>query len=462
MSSSAPYEAVATDTIVALSTPPGRGAIAVVRLSGPRALPLFLHTWSAGSDLIPQHRRILLGHIYDNGRSVDQVQATVYHAPHSYTGEDVVEIFCHGGRATTEGIVALYLRLGARAAEPGEYTLRAFLNGKMDLAQAEAVRDLIDAQTSFQAQIASEQLSGRLSQQLRPMKERLIEAVCLLETLLEFVEDDVQTPERADTISSLELTAEQLRSFAGTFQFGRLLHDGATVAIVGRPNVGKSSLFNALLREDRAIVTAIAGTTRDTVSENVQVEGIPVRLLDTAGLRPTDDPIERIGLQRARDALRDSDAVIAVVDGSLPLGADDEQLQATLQGRRWLCVIHKCDLPAARWKVDEWLPPGVPRCLVSSLTGQGLDRLRELIGALLVENRCECEDVLITSLRQKDAIEEAAGWIEQGIASLRSRRSEEFAAYELRKGLDALGRVTGETSVDDLLGKIFSTFCIGK
>ncbi len=451
-----------SDTIAALSTPAGKGALAVLRISGPSSRSLLERHFSSQGP--PRPRRPTLGYITDaRGSRIDRVLVTWFPAPASFTGEDVAEISCHGSPLVVAQILDQLLGSGARLAKPGEFTLRAFLNGKMDLVQAEAVRDLIDSQTEYQARLARRQLEGELSHALEPLKRQLIQVCSQLETTLEFVEDEVEPQGAAELCGRIRGVSRELEALAGSFEVGRLVRDGLEVTICGPVNAGKSSLFNALVEQDRAIVTAVPGTTRDAVTETINLGGVPVRLADTAGMRASADPVEVLGVERSRRLVADADLVLFVVDASIPFGLPGRTAWGEVEETRPLLVLNKKDLKrqaripravttAARWQVE-----------VSALTGEGLKELRGVLGdALAPEGGWRPEGLLITNARHRDCLRRCLRRLEQATAGLEGALSEEFPAYDLRKALDALGEITGETSVEDILQEIFSSFCIGK
>ena len=446
-------------TIVALSTPRGRGALAVIRLSGPDAIAI-AKTLGAFDDIEPRQARLITLKRPSDLEILDQVLLTCFPAPHSLTGENVVEISCHGSPAVVRNIVDATLGLGAVLAGPGEFTLRALSNGKINLAQAEAIRDLIAAQTDAAVTQASRQLNGELSNALGPFKEKLIEVIVLLESALEFVEEDIPAP-RANEIDQLLATVSAgVEKLSESYSAGRLLQEGIRVAITGRPNVGKSSLFNSLVQRERAIVTDIPGTTRDTLSEAIDLEGIPVILTDTAGLRETTDGIETLGIERTRRAMGDSDLVLVVLDGSTDLGPSDQELIAQTASARRLVVLNKSDLPtfnAAPCCTDE-----LETINVSARTGEGLASLRAAILASLNSNGMEDGSLLITNARHYDLLCSTQREIEVARAALRDRHSEELILVPLHNALRFLGQITGETTTEDILSEIFATFCIGK
>ena len=446
-------------TIVALSTPRGRGALAVIRLSGPDAMAIAQRMGLPE----PEDRRATLTTLTrprDNEK-LDQVLLTCFHAPHSLTGENVVEISCHGSPAVVRSIIDTTLELGAVLAGPGEFTLRALSNGKINLAQAEAIRDLIAAQTDAAVKQASRQLNGELSNALAPLKEKLVEVIVVLESALEFVEDDLPALRAQEIENELLAVSAGIEKLARTYAAGRLLQEGFKVAITGCPNVGKSSLFNSLIERERAIVTDIPGTTRDTLSEAFDLEGIPVILTDTAGVRETTDGIETLGIERTRRVMGDSDLVLVVLDGSTELGPSDNGLLAQTDHNRRLVIRNKSDLPefnlASRSCLGELQPINV-----SALTGEGLETLRAAILASLNNNSIEDGGLLITNARHHDLLCNAQRELEEARTALQVRHSEEVVLAPLHNALRFMGQITGETTTEDILSEIFATFCIGK
>lgn len=446
-------------TIVALSTPRGRGALAVVRLSGSEAIKIANEMGGLG-DVEPRRARLTKLRRRDEREVLDEVLLTCFPAPHSLTGEDVVEISCHGSPAVVRQIIDRTLDLGAVLAGPGEFTLRALSNGKINLAQAEAIRDLIAAQTDAAVKQAARQLNGELSQALGPFKERLVEVIVLLESALEFVEEDLPAPRLKDLEEMLESVSKGVEKLSDTYGAGRLLQDGAKVTITGKPNVGKSSLFNRLIEHERAIVTDIPGTTRDTLSEAIDLGGIPVILTDTAGLREATDGIESLGIERTHRALGEADLVLVVLDGADELGPSDRDLLShTAQSRR-LVVMNKSDLSLFGAATG---CAGVPQAInVSARTGAGLSNLRAAIMEILNSSGVEDGGLLITNARHHDLLCQTKRELESARDSLRNRYSEEIVLVPLHNALKFLGQITGETTTEDILSEIFATFCIGK
>ena len=403
----------------------------------------------------------MLGKIFEpkTGDVIDQAVATYFQAPRSFTREDLVEISCHGSPVILKEVLGLALEAGARLASPGEFTLRAFLRGRIDLVQAEAIRDLIEAQTLFQVKVAQEQATGSISRRVKPAKEELVQLIALLEAGIDFAEDDVSVLPKSEVGSRISRLRVGLVPLQASFALGKIVSSGLSIALAGRPNVGKSSVFNALLQEERSIVTEIPGTTRDLVSETAQIQGIPVRLMDTAGIRQANDRVEQLGIDRSVEALADADQVLFIVDGSEPWTPLDEQVLFRLQGRPHVVVINKIDL---NQKLDNQnLSSGAKSvCRVSAKTGQGIDELRH---ALFKEYGLhEGHAGLLTNVRHERLIQSALGALEKSQISLTIGMPHEVVLLDLYAALQALNALTGETTVEDILGNIFSTFCIGK
>jgi tRNA modification GTPase len=441
------------DTIVAISTPPGRAGLGIVRLSGAQARSI------AAQFLTPAEWRPWQAHLAQLldalGHPIDQVVVTYFAAPRSYTAEDLLEIACHGSPVVLRHAVQRALDCGARLAEPGEFTLRAFLNGRIDLPQAEAVRDLIDATTLYQARIAAQQVDGSVSRRLAPLKEPLVELIALLEAGIDFAEDDVSVAPEEEILRRLGPILQGTRQLACSFQYGGLVRQGLTLAIVGRPNVGKSSLFNRLLEQDRAIVTEIPGTTRDLVSETASIGGIPVKLCDTAGIRETRERVESLGIERSYQAMADADLTLVVVDLAQPFTGEDERLIARAGGRA-IVVGNKNDL--ARWAGQ---PPAL--VCVSALTGEGIAGLRDaILEAVAPKGVFEQETGFITSLRHEQLLRESVAYLEKASDAVRSSTPHEMLLLDLYGALRPIDAITGATTADDILNRIFSTFCIGK
>ena len=513
-----PAPATVTDTIAAISTPPGRGGIGIVRLSGPQAASIAVQLVRLRHPLEHAHARLadVLDASDDDPARIDEALVTFFAAPNSYTAEDLVEIAAHGSPMVLELLLRRALALGARLAEPGEFTQRAFLSGHLDLTQAEAVRDLIDAQTLTQARQAASQMGGALSHRVAPVKQALVELVALLEAGIDFAEDDLDvTPQQEIARRIAELTPP-LAALEASFARGRIVHDGLTLAIVGRPNAGKSSLFNRLVERDRAIVTATPGTTRDLVTERISIGGIPIELVDTAGLREAPpssldgslngplngslDEVEQLGIHRSREALADAALVLIVLDATQTLNDEEHRLLAAVVGRPALVAVNKSDLaesarsenlgapgpshlgtgestnlgaavldfktressaagPAGpRTSVERSMPPVVS---TSALTGEGIAALREKILALATGGAA-AEPGMLTNLRQHQAVITALAALADAATANAATIPHEMILLDLYRALWALDSLTGQTTPDDILNLIFSTFCIGK
>ncbi|MFL5695530.1 MAG: tRNA uridine-5-carboxymethylaminomethyl(34) synthesis GTPase MnmE [Ktedonobacteraceae bacterium] len=474
------------DTIAAIATPPGIGGIGVIRVSGSEAFA-FLHPLlrqPGGRTDIPPSHLLTYGQIVDPATEeiVDEVLAAFMRAPRTYTREDVVEIQGHGGPLVLQRILRLVLAQGARMANPGEFTLRAFLNGRLDLAQAEAVMDLIDAQTEAGQRLAMQQLRGHISTQLQEARQSILAVVARIEASIDFPEEEVPTPQPEELRSLITIGQRQVDALLAGSEQGRLYRQGLRTAIIGRPNVGKSSLLNALLRAERAIVTPIAGTTRDTVEEVANLRGIPLHLIDTAGITPSNDPIEQMGVQRSRSAAESADVVLLVFDGAEPLTGQDRQVSeelkimgfgggadttlqvSTVRSRPVVVVINKADRER-RLEIEKvhcmW--PGAPFVVTSTLSGEGLPELEETVANLVLAGKTlHSESALVTSARHQEALRLAAEHLRASLVPLDQGLPLDFVSIDLRAAYDVLGEITGETASDDLLDKIFSEFCIGK
>jgi tRNA modification GTPase len=447
------------DTIVAIATASGRGGIGVVRLAGPEARQIALPMLRLKHDLDPG--RAVFGELVEPSEAsagishrIDEVVVTYFAKPHSYTTDDMVEISAHGSPVVLRYVVELALARGARLAEPGEFTMRAFLNGRIDLTQAEAVRDLIDSQTLYQAKIAAQQLEGALSRRLQPIKQELVKLIATLEAGVDFAEDDVSVLPAEQILQRIGEVRRPLEQLASTFAYGKLVHEGLTLAIVGRPNVGKSSLFNCLVERERAIVTATPGTTRDLVSETVAIGGIPVKLVDTAGIRRALDEAESIGIRKSHEALAEADLVLVVVDASQVRSQEDDELLKRVGGRPAIVVENKCDLVPTRDGA------GVR---TSAITGAGIPELRqEILRHVGGDVGAQAEAGFLTNLRHQNLVRESLAALAAATAAVGNRIPHEMLLLDLYNALRPLDEITGATTNDDILNLIFSTFCIGK
>jgi tRNA modification GTPase len=453
------------DTIVAIATPPGRGGIGVVRLSGSEATAIARPMLRLAHAEEFQPNRVHFGELIDpsTGDRVDEVVATFFAKPHSYTTDDVVEISCHGSPVVLRHVVEMALSRGARLAEPGEFTMRAFLNGRIDLTQAEAVRDLIDSQTLYQAQVAARQLQGALSKRLQPLKRKLVELISAMEAGVDFAEDDVSVLPDAQILARIADIRAPLEQLLASFSYGKVVHEGLTLAIVGRPNVGKSSLFNRLVEHERAIVTATPGTTRDLVTETVSIGGIPVRLVDTAGIRDALDEAETIGVRKSMEALADADIVLVVLDASQSADDDDARRGDTalvsLAARSvGIVVQNKIDLATSARLLPDG---GLPVVMTSALTGQGIAELRNQI-VLIGGGGAQQETGFLTNIRQHTLVQDSLVALEVAAAGVPLKTPHEMVLLDLYGALRPLNEITGATTADDILNLIFNSFCIGK
>ncbi len=474
------------DTIVAIATPLGRGGIGVVRIAGPRAREIARPILRLRHELEPG--RAIFGELIEprgteissfqfpvssaantgnrtpDGGSrtrIDEVVVTYFAKPHSYTTDDIIEIAAHGSPVVLRHIVELCVSAGARLAEPGEFTMRAFLNGRIDLTQAEAVRDLIDSQTLYQAKIAAQQLEGALSRRLQPVKQKLVELIAVLEAGIDFAEDDVSVLPNPAILERIATVREPLDQLAATFAYGKIVHQGLTLAIVGHPNVGKSSLFNRLVERERAIVTSTPGTTRDLVSETVAIDGIPIRLVDTAGIRQALDEAESIGIRKSMEALADADLVLVVLDASQPATAEDDELMHHAEGRPTIVVGNKCDLAdSGQWSVVSSRSSAIS---ASALTGKGIAELRaEILRHIGGETGAPAEAGFLTNVRHQHLVQDSLAALDAATGAVTGKVPHEMLLLDLYNALRPLDAITGATTTDDILNLIFSRFCIGK
>jgi tRNA modification GTPase len=466
------------DTIVAIATPAGRGGIGVVRIAGPEARTI------AGPMLRLKHEmepgRAVFGELIEPGGGaagllsagqpgaavptqasrIDEVVVTYFGKPHSYTTDDVIEISAHGSPVVLRHIVEMCVAAGARLAEPGEFTMRAFLNGRIDLTQAEAVRDLIESQTLYQAKVAAQQLDGSLSRRLQPLKQKLVELIAMLEAGIDFAEDDVSVMADQKILEHIAAVRKPLEELSASFAYGKIVHEGLTLAIVGRPNVGKSSLFNRLVERERAIVTATPGTTRDLVTETVAIGGIPVRLVDTAGIRHALDEAELIGIRKSMEALADADLVLVVVDASQPDSTEDQDLIEQAVKRPAIIVGNKVDLGNGDQSSVRAYP--APRLMTSAVNGEGISELRAEILKHVAGDTGMQETGFLTNARHSGLIKESLAALGAAQTAVANKVPHEMLLLDLYNALRPLDAITGATTTDDILSLIFSTFCIGK
>lgn len=481
------------ETIVAIATPLGRSGIGVIRLSGTSAVAIAARIAANGNfDLKP--RVSSLRQLTDpaTGETIDEAVVTYFKSPNSFTGEDVIEISCHGSPIVLRQVLDLCLKEGARLAEPGEFSLRALANGRMNLSEAEAIRDLIDAQSVGAARQAVRQMRGAFSHELQPVKDELLDIIVVLESSLEFVEDDLPATQKTTILARLESVAERLSKKASTYQAGKLIRDGIRVALVGRPNVGKSSLFNALVGHDHAIVTEIAGTTRDQLHQQFTIGNIPISLIDTAGLRETNDTVESIGVERSKRTMADADLVIMMLDASDIFTDEDRKIIASVGELKYLLVLNKIDkvgdevISNFKFQILNFKSQASDRVSrntaeatskeesaaredqeiktvsISARTGKGLDQLKEAMIEPFAKHETDSTGFLVSDARHYDLLIRASEEIAQSAGLLQQNTSEEIVLIGLHNALRYLGQITGETTTEDMLTRIFSTFCIGK
>jgi len=460
------------DTIAAISTPAGEGGIGIVRLSGKDAIKIADKLFRSPKDKklsSAASHKIIYGFIKDppTNETVDEALVSIMRSPNTYTREDIVEINCHGGMTPLGNVLELVIKHGARLAEPGEFTKRAFLNGRLDLSEAEAVLDLIRAKTDESRRIALEQLRGKLSEKITGLREELTKICAFIEAWIDFPEEEIELASMREITESAEKILRELESLLKTYDEGRLFREGLAAAIVGRPNVGKSSLLNALLQKDRAIVTEIPGTTRDTIEEYLNINGLPLRIIDTAGIRESHDMAEKEGVKRSIRALEDADLVIAVIDGSSPLKDEDFEMLERVKSKNTIIAINKSDISSEDNMLASRLTPykaDASRILrISAKRGYGLEELKEAIFHSSVKNwKEQREGIIVTNLRHKLAIQAAYDSLNEGLKAIKTNKPFEIIAIEFRSSLDRLGEIVGAVTTDDILNRIFSDFCIGK
>jgi tRNA modification GTPase len=451
------------DTIAAISTPVGEGGIGIVRVSGPASLPIARNIFQAKTNGGLKSHRFSYGSVVQpaTGDLLDEAMLVYMKAPNSYTREDVVEIQCHGGTLVVARILSLVIAEGARLAQPGEFTKRAFLNGRIDLVQAEAVMDVISSCTDAALALAQHQREGLLSGRIAAVKDGILYALAYVEALIDFPEEEINVAVESDVLGRITPALAELGALIDGFDEGRVLRDGVSVVIAGKPNVGKSSLLNTLLKEKRAIVTSVPGTTRDVIEEVVNIEGLPVKLLDTAGIRDSEDQVEQEGVRLSLDRIPKADLVLFVIDGSAPFTGEDLSILNAIGSKSTIMVLNKADLPAAAvLPVDL----SAPKVAISTLNGTGISELRAAIAAAFMHGKTidSREFVAVSHARHRDALLKARQSLHCFVANLEAGMNMELLPIDLRDALDAVGEVTGETTADDVLDRIFSSFCIGK
>lgn len=447
------------ETIAAIATPPGEGGVAIVRISGKSAIDVAQKVFSGPVRSYKSHTAHYGRVLNANGETIDDVLLLPMLAPRSYTGEDTIEIQCHGGSLITRRVLEAILQAGARPARPGEFTFRAFMNGKLDLAQAEAVQALIGAKNEHALDAAEQHLRGALSQKIRQFQHALVDVAAILEAWVDFPEEGLEFATHDEMHATLSIVCMQMEQLLRTFHDGRVVHDGIALCLVGSPNVGKSSLMNALLDKERAIVSHIPGTTRDILEDHLSLNGLNIRLLDTAGIRDSEEVIEQEGIRRSRDAMQQADLILLVLDAQRGISAEEQRLMADIPHGKAIAVWNKIDLP------HEALPilPLSHLVSISAKEKQGLDQLKQQIDAVIWEKGPPARDeVLITSVRHKDALAQAIQNCYAVMEGLTANASPEFVSLDMRACLQNLGRIIGTDITDDILSAIFSKFCIGK
>jgi tRNA modification GTPase len=449
-----------TDTIIALSTPPGSGAIGVIRLSGPNAISLVNEVF-AGKDLVQQASHTLhFGLIKDGEVIVDEVVAGLYVAPKSYTKENVVEVSCHGSNYIIQQIINLLIRKGARAAKPGEFTLRAFLNGAFDLSQAEAVADLIASDSKASHDVAIQQMRGGFSNELKGLREQLIHFASMIELELDFAEEDVEFANRDQLRNLVSRLTSQLNLLISSFEMGNVLKNGVPIVIAGKPNVGKSTLLNALLNEERAIVSDIAGTTRDTIEDELNINGIIFRFIDTAGIRETVDSIEAKGVERTLERMKQAKLIIYMADASqTPAELEKQLADLQLLAIPYLTLINKADLLT---ETQKQAFAGHDVLFLSAKEKIGVDELKTALLAKVNLHHINTSETLVTNIRHVEALKQAENALERVLHNIDNPVTSDFLAMDIKQALHYLGEITGTVTTDDLLENIFSKFCIGK
>ena len=457
------------DTISAIATAIGEGGIGIVRVSGSKAAVIASQLFAAktGKPLTAElSHRAVYGTVIDpdSGQKIDEALLLLMRAPKSYTCEDVAEFHCHGGPVPLQQVLELTLKAGARLAEPGEFTKRAFLNGRLDLAQAEAVIDIIRAKTDTSLKAAMGNLSGRLSTEVKALRQDVLRMIAQLEAAIDFPEEDIEEAAAGEVAQLIQMVDARLAALLATAQTGRILREGLATVIIGKPNVGKSSLLNALLREKRAIVTDVPGTTRDIIEEYVNIRGIPLRIIDTAGIRETTDIVEQIGVERARELVNQADLILLLLDSSTPLSAEDKAVLALLAGKQAVVLINKSDLPVQLATAEIAAYTAGRLVLRISVTqDQGLVELEQAIADMVYSGQVsQGEAAFVSNVRQADALRQAQGRLAEALATIEAGMPPDCIVVDLRAAWEKLGEITGDTVGEDIIEQIFTQFCIGK
>lgn len=456
------------DTIAAIATPPGEGGIGIVRISGSKALDIAKEVFVFGSkkNQTFKDRYLHYGKVVDEeGNIIDEVLLAYMKGPRSYTAEDVVEIHCHGGIIPITSILKEVIKKGARLAEPGEFTKRAFLNGRIDLVQAEAVMDLICAKTEKLAKASINQMEGGLSGHIKRMRERLIDIMAHIEVTIDYPEEDIDEVASQSIRNDINHIVNDIENLLSTAEHGRLIRQGIKAVIIGKTNVGKSSLLNALVKEERAIVTDIPGTTRDVIEEFINIKGVAVRIIDTAGIRETLDQVEQIGIQRSKQNIERADLIITVLDASSPLEDQDREILEYLKDRKALVILNKIDKPVKldRKQIEELIGSEIPIVETSLTLGKGIDKVEDIIYKMFFRGELEIsDDLMITNIRHQEALNKARRYLLDALEGIDNELPMDIVSIDLRSAVDSLGAITGETVTEDLIDKIFSEFCLGK
>lgn len=454
------------DTIAAISTTLGHGGISVIRISGPKSHQIARNIFQTAKKGEFEYRKLYYGKIADpsTNQTLDNVLCAFMNSPNSYTGEDIVEIHSHGGYVVPQKILQIVINNGARPASPGEFTNRAFLNGKMDLTQAEAVADIINAQTEKSLKQAENQLQGNLSKKINTLKDKLLDMMAEIEAQVDFPEEDIDPIVKKRLLKTSDYIQKELKKLENSYDKGKIFKEGVYTAIIGKPNVGKSSILNAMVGSERAIVSPVPGTTRDFIEEIVDVKGIPLKIVDTAGIRQTDDSIEKIGVDLALKKSKEAEFLIVVLDNSKKIEDDDIKIIADSKNKKKIVVINKSDMKKEidLERLNHLVNP--EECILTSAkTGKNINSLNISIYNTLVHNISEeSSETVLTSERHKNAIKKAKGYIESFTRLLKADESPEILSIDLRSSMDSLGKITGEVTTEDILGRIFSKFCIGK